>query len=246
MSDNPLAHARNLILQNISLEDRRLLVPHLQLVHLNRSDYLARNGERIEHVYFMENGVASMTSLSADGERTEIGVLGYEGIAGASVVLGSERAAHEMFIQIGDASAWRMEASRFVTAVESSATLARIVLRLIHTTLVQTGQSAVAYARYHIEGRLARWLLLCRDRTATDDLKLTHEYMAAMIGARRSGVTLALHVLEGAGMIRSARGVVTIVNRDKLLSLAGDSYGLAEAEYRRLIAPFGLSPIIQD
>lgn len=218
-----------------------MLAPHLERVPLEREDVLARINEPIRHMYFLEGGVASMTSLSADGERTEVGVIGFEGISGLSKVLGSDRSPHETFIQIGDTHALRIDCGRFAAAFEQSQSLRQIVLRLIHTSMVQMSQSAVAYARFQIEGRLARWLLLCRDRTETDDLKLTHEFMAAMIGARRSGVTLALHVLEGAGLIRSARGTVTIVDREKLLDLAGDSYGLAEAEYSRLIAPFGLS-----
>jgi CRP-like cAMP-binding protein len=122
-----------------------------------------------------------------------------------------------------------------------SVTLRELLLRYVQTLLIQTAQSAVANARYQIEARLARWLLMCHDRVEGDEIALTHEFMAMMIGAQRSGVTVALHILEGAAMIRSKRGRVIILDREKLEDLAGDSYGPAEAEYRRLIAPFGVA-----
>lgn len=239
MSHDASIESRNLILKTMAPSDRERLAPHLEQVKLAREDYLTRSDEPIEYVYFLESGVASVTSLSLDGERTEIGVLGYEGVSGISRALGSDRAMHETFMQIGDASAFRIDAGKYVAALEDSTDLRQLVLRFVHVMMVQMTQSAHSYARLQIEGRLARWLLLCRDRTDTDELNMTHEFMAAMIGSRRSGVTLALHVLEGAGMIRAERGKVTLLKREKLLELAGECYGLAEAEYRRLIAPFG-------
>ncbi len=241
MPHDPLIETRNLIINALPRADREALAGAFERVPLERGDALTHAQEPITHLHFIEGGVVSTTSTSADGERIEIGVIGYEGIAGLSQVLGSDRAPHDTNVQIGQAHALRIEVNQFAAAMEQSASLRRLVLQLIHTSMVQMSQSAVAYARFQIEGRLARWLLLCRDRTETDDLKLTHEFMATMIGARRSGVTLALHVLEGAGMIRSSRGIVTIANRERLLDLAGDSYGLAESEYSRLIAPFGLA-----
>jgi DNA-binding transcriptional regulator YhcF (GntR family) len=93
-----------------------------------------------------------------------------------------------------------------------------------------------------MEARLARWLLMCHDRLEGDELPLTHEVMATMISAQRSGVTVTLHTLEGAGMIRSTRGLVTIRDREKLAEIAGDGYAIPEARYRELIGPFGKSP----
>jgi len=95
-----------------------------------------------------------------------------------------------------------------------------------------------------VEARLARWLLMCHDRIDGDEIALTHEFMGMMISADRSGVTVTLHILEGAGMIRSKRGRVIIRDRDKLEELAGDSYGVPEAEYRHLIGPIGRESVI--
>ena len=239
MSQAELFHSRNILLNALSEDDRALLTPHFERVLLEREMVLAAPDEPIAHVYFPEGGIASITSMSVEGDRTEVGIFGREGVSGASLLLGADQSPHETFIQVDHSHALRISSATFMKAVESSATLQRMMLRYVQTLFVQTSQSTVANARYQIEARLARWLLMCRDRYDGDEIPLTHEFMAIMVGAQRSGVTIALHVLEGAGMIRSARGRVTIVDRDKLEEIAGDSYGRAEAEYRRLIGPFG-------
>jgi CRP-like cAMP-binding protein len=145
------------------------------------------------------------------------------------------------FIQVAPASSLRMSADRFIAAIETSATLRQVMLRYVKTLLVQVGQCAVANARELLEARLARWLLMCHDRVDGDEIAVTHKFLSVMIAAQRSGVTLALHILEGAGTIRSRRGIVVIQDRGKLEEMAGSSYGVDEAEYRRLIGPLGRS-----
>ena len=234
--------SRNTLLSILSAGDRALLEPHLERLKLGREQVLIEPDKSIEHVYFPEGGIASITSNSAESGATEVGIFGREGMSATALLLGSDRSPHKTFIQVDGAHALRIDARRFVEAVEASATLRQTMLRYVQTLLVQTCQSAVANARYQIEARLARWLLMCHDRSDGDEVGLTHEFMAMMIGAQRSGVTVALHILEGSGMIRSKRGRVIIRDREKLEELAGDSYGPAEAEYRRLVAPFGRSP----
>nr|WP_274602218.1 helix-turn-helix domain-containing protein [Sphingomonas sp. CFBP 8760] len=99
-------------------------------------------------------------------------------------------------------------------------------------------------ATHRVEARLARWLLMCHDRIDGDEIALTHEFMSMMIGAERSKVTITLHVLEGTGLIRAERGRIVIRDRDKLEELAGDGYGIPEAEYRRLIGPIGRASVV--
>lgn len=229
----------NRLLRALSEADYGLLSPHLESVSLARNLVLVEPGELTTHCYFPEGGIVSIVAHSSDGDRTEVGIFGNEGVSGLSFLLGSDRTTNETFVQIDGATAVRISAARFRTALDESATLRELMLLYVHTMTVQISTSVVSNARLQIEGRLARWLLMCRDRTDRDDINITHEFMAIMIGAQRSSVTLALHVLEGIGTIRSARGVVTILDRDKLVELAGDSYGQAESEYRRLIGSFG-------
>jgi hypothetical protein len=128
--------------------------------------------------------------------------------------------------------------------MDQSRSLRSLLLAFAHVTAIQTAACAVGNAHHQLEARLARWLLMCHDRIAGDEFNITHEFMAMMIAAQRSGVTVSLHVLEGVGAIRSRRGRIVIVNRAMLEELAGDAYGEPEGEYRRLIGPFGRESVV--
>ena len=239
MSHPDESYSTNILLCALSLDDLALLRPHLTREKLHREQTLALADQPIEHVWFLEGGVASIVSDTADGKRTEVGIFGRDGFSGTALLLGADRSPYETFIQVDGHAGLRIGAERFREAVDGSATLRATLLRYVQVFLVQTSQSAVSNAHQRIEARLARWLLMCHDRADGDEIQLTHEFMAMMIAAERSGVTVSLHILEGAGMIRSKRGRVVILDRGKLEELAGDAYGRPEAEYRRLIAPFG-------
>ena len=241
----PQTKQANILLGALTVADRALLEPHFEQVALEREQVLVMPNEPIEHVYFPDGGIASITSASPESSVTEIGIFGREGASGTALLLGSDSSPHKTFIQVNGHGAVRIATAPFLQAVEKSSTLRQTMLRYVQTLHIQTGQSAVANARYQIEARLARWLLMCHDRADNEEIALTHEFMAIMIGAQRSGVTVALHILEGSGMIRSKRGRVIILDRERLEELAGDSYGMPETEYRRLIAPFG-SGVQQD
>jgi CRP-like cAMP-binding protein len=239
MSQFQLGTSANTLLCALSQNDRALLDPHLEPVKLDRRAVLASSDRPIEYVYFLQTGIASITAPSNESGQTEIGIIGRDGMSGATLLLAGDRSPHETHILVAPAQARRITADRFTATVEVSATLRRWMLRYVQTLVTQVAQCAVANARHQIEARLARWLLMCHDRADGDEIAVTHELMSMTIAAQRSGVTLALHILEGAGTIRSTRGLVVIRNRAKLEKLAGDAYGVAEAEYRRLIGPLG-------
>jgi CRP-like cAMP-binding protein len=232
----------NLLLRSLSAEDRALIGPHLTRVPMRRKQTFVAAGERIEHVYFPEDGVCSIVSGSADTDPTEVGIFGREGVSATALLLDSDRSPHETFVQVEGSGALRIDTETYLDLVDRSATLRRVLIRYVQTVIVQTAQSAMSNAHHRIESRLARWLLMCHDRVDGDEIPLTHEFMSMMIAAQRSGVTVTLHILEGAGMIRSKRGRVVVLDRAKLEDLAGDGYGQPEAEYRRLIGPFGGEP----
>lgn len=232
-------YSANLLLSALSPGDLAALIPYLTREPLHREQVLLAANRPIEHVWFPEGGVASVVADMADNGLTEVGIFGYEGFAGTALLLGADRSPHQIFVQVDGHTGLCIAASRFLAAVDQSVTLRTTLLRYVQTFIIQTAHSAVSNAHQRIEARLARWLLMCHDRNDGDDIALTHEFMSMMIAAERSGVTVSLHVLEGAGMIRSRRGRVTILDRHKLEELAGEGYGRAEAEYRRLIAPFG-------
>ncbi len=233
----------NTLLNALSQDDLALLKPHLTRVSLVREQVIIAPNEPIEHVYFPEGGIVSIVSVMAGSGRTEAGIFGREGVSAIPLLLGSDRSPHESFVQVGPLTALRIDAAPYLAVVRQSDSLRTTLLRFVQTTLVQSAQSTATNASHRVEGRLARWLLMCHDRIDGDEIALTHEFMGMMISADRSNVTVTLHILEGAGMIRSKRGRVIILDREKLEEMAGDSYGVPEAEYRQLVGPLGRTPV---
>ena len=144
-------------------------------------------------------------------------------------------------MQIDDSTALRIATPQLLEGAAQSEPLRSILLRFAQVMNVQAGRTAAANASAEIPQRLARWLLMCHDRVDGDALQLTHEFMSMMLGVRRAGITVTLHVLQGSGAISARRGEITICDRRKLRELAGDAYGVPEAEYRRLLGAFGKS-----
>jgi CRP-like cAMP-binding protein len=227
----------NRLLRALGPDDLNLLAAHLEPMEIDRGHVMIRPNERIEHVYFPVDCIGSVVAITPEGRRIEVGIFGRDGMSGTSVLLGSDRSPHESFVQIAG-TALRMDADKFIEATRQSRSLHQLLLRYVETFQVQVAHTALSHGSYTIEERLARWLLMCHDRLDGDDLPLVHEFLALMLGVRRSGVTLALQIVEGAGVIRAKRGLITVRDRAKLLEIAGGSYGVPEAEYRRLIGEF--------
>jgi CRP-like cAMP-binding protein len=225
---------RNQLLAGLSREDFARLRPHLEPVELELRRVLIEPNEPIEHVYFHERGYTSITT-NGQGNKIEVGLIGREGMVGVPVALGVRTTPLEFFIQLaGDGL--RMTSHKLEEVIDERPSLHRVLLRYAQVVNVQTSGTAFANAEHTVETRLARWLLMCHDRVDGDDIPITHEFMAMMLGVRRAGVTTAIHVLEGSGLIEAKRGVITILDRAKLEELADNAYGLPEAEYARLMA----------
>ncbi|MGU3359777.1 Crp/Fnr family transcriptional regulator [Methylobacterium sp. M6A4_1b] len=211
-----------------------MLQPHLHRVDLPARQVLIRSGAPLERTYFVESGLVSLI-MQIGGTRLEVGMIGPEGfVGGSTVILGSRSSPYEHVVQICG-SALAIELPDLQDAMERSASLRRRMLRFVQSELFQARQTAFVNASFGIETRLARWLLMCHDRVEGDDLLLTHEVLAVMLGVQRSGVTLAVQNLEGSGYIRARRGRITITDRARLQEAAGGSYGVAEAAYRHLV-----------
>ncbi|GJE62156.1 Crp/Fnr family transcriptional regulator [Methylobacterium trifolii] len=229
----PRPFPRNHLLAALTAEDLGRLRPGLESVALTIREILIPAHLAVEHVYFVEDGIVSLIADVAE-RRIEIGLIGPEGVAGLCILLGADSSPHSAMVQ-AEGTALRLPAAVLHAAMEASASLRTVLGRYVQTMMVQIGQTAYANADLTIEGRLARWILMTQDRLAQAELPLTHEFLSVMLGVRRPGVTTAVHVLEGFGMVRARRGRITVLDREKLLDLAGDAYGSAEAEYRRLI-----------
>jgi CRP-like cAMP-binding protein len=228
----------NVLLRSLGADEFQSVLARLERVWIEQDQMVIRAGQPIEYVYFPETGFVSTTASTAADGRTEVGITGREGMIGVPLVLGTDRTPHESFVQAGRVMASRIGATEFRELLAEVEPLRALLLRYTQALLIQSAHSIVSNARHRIETRLSRWLLMCHDRSESDEINLTHDFMSMMIAAQRTGVTLCLHMLEGAGMIRSRRARVTILDRPRLEALAGDAYGVAEAEYRRLIGPW--------
>jgi len=225
---------RNRLLCALSRADVGRLQPHLVLVALPLRHDLEKPNSRIEYIYFMETGIASVVAVGDQGRRIEVGLIGPEGMTGTTVVLGDHRSPNATYVQaVGEAQ--RIRAAELRKAMAASASMRALFLKFVQAFMTQTAQTAVANGRDKLEERLARWILMAHDRIGRDRVALTHEFLALMLGVRRPGVTEALNGLEGEGMIKATRGQITVLDRKAIERRAGHSYGVPEAEYRRLI-----------
>lgn len=224
---------RNRLLTALRPEDFDRLAPHLETVPLAIRQVLVTSDTPIGHALFMEEGLASLIADASEG-RVEIGLIGYEGMVGVPLLLDAERTPHTAMVQ-AEGRGLRIAAADLRPALEASAALRGVLGRYVQSLIVQVGQTVYANTDYTIESRLARWILMTQDRLRRDELPLTHEFMATMLGVRRPGVTTALHILEGARLIQAKRGRIVVLDRERLAECAGDSYGPAEAEYERLL-----------
>jgi CRP-like cAMP-binding protein len=228
---------RNRLLRTLSSDDLSLLQPHLEAVSLGRGDVMIDANRPIEQAYFPEDSISSVVAITPRGRRIEVGIFGCDGMSGTPLLLASDRTPHESFIQV-PGSALRVEAEHLKRAIRQSPSLHQLLLRYVQVFNVQVAHTALSHGSYTIDERLARWILMCHDRLDGDDLPLVHEFLDLMLGVRRSGVTIAVQMLEGVGMIRATRGLIQVRDRAKLEETAGGSYGVPEAEYRRLIGEF--------
>jgi CRP-like cAMP-binding protein len=218
----------------MSPADLDRLAPSIETTQLDARQFLEVPGEMISHVYFVESGLVSIVGMAPQGHRIEIGMVGHEGMSGTAVVLGDDRSPNETMVQSAG-SAIRVSTPSLREAMASSPSLASILTRYAHVFMIQSGQTALANGRGRLDERLARWLLMWHDRMERDTLTITHEFLALLLGVRRPGVTDALHVLEGKGLIRTTRSRVHIRDRSGLQLAANGFYGMPEAEYDRLM-----------
>src|SRR5580698_6547993 len=225
---------RNRLLAALSPADLALLQPHLNFLAVAVRHEIERPNRRIDADYFMEAGIASIVAVQADETQVEVGLVGREEMTGTAVVLGGDQSPHSTYIQVAGEAQW-IKADQLRKAMKASDSLHAVLLKYVQVFMVQTTHTAIANARAHINRRLARWILMAHDRTGDKMLPLTHEFLALMLGVRRSGVTEALQSLTRRGLIETGRNQIVVLNRNGIEKLAGSSYGVPEKEYRRLI-----------
>jgi CRP-like cAMP-binding protein len=226
--------SRNRLLASLSEADFGLLQANLEPVTLELYKALEKPNRRIDHAYFIEAGFASVVGIQAKETKVEVGLVGHEGMTGLSIVLGNHRSPDSTYIQVAG-HGQRIDASALREAIHDSRSLQLLLLKYARAFMVQTTHTAISNARAKLNERLARWILMADDRVDGNRLPLTHEFLSLMLGVRRAGVTEALHALERQRLIKASRGEITIRDRKGIERRAGQSYGVPEAEFRRLI-----------
>ena len=228
----------NRILNALTRSEYERLAADLEPVTLWQGEVLYRPGQPITHVYFPNRGTVSVVSLFEDGGSVEVGMIGNEGMFGVNVFLGSVSTPLEAVVQLpGDGL--RMRAGVLTNEFQKGGQLQDLLLRYTQAFITQIAQTAACNRIHPIDGRLAKWLLMCQDRTHSKELELTQEFIATMLGVRRAGVTEAAGQLKAAGLIDYRRGQVTIVDRGRLEAISCECYPLVKKEFNRLVGGNG-------
>lgn len=225
---------RNKLLQLLPDQELSLLLSRSEEVPIRARQVLHHWRLPMDHVYFVERGLVSVSARVAKDRFIEAWLIGSEGMIGAPLILVEEDQTppHRRVVQVGG-TALRVPSGEFLGVFPALPSLRNILLRYINVVLVQTSQSGVCNAAHSIRQRLSRWLLVARNALEDDNLPLTNDVLGQLLGVRRASVTECLQALEKDGLIRTARGVVSIINVEGLQQSCCSCFGLIEREYRR-------------
>jgi CRP-like cAMP-binding protein len=226
LDGNPIG---NKILLGLSDEDRRQVVSRLEFVRLKLHLVLHEAGETIKSGYFINAGLMSILAVQPDGKTVEVGLIGKEGFVGLPLLVGYTNSPTRIMVQ-GDGTAYRCDAETLKQLLGRFPELERQLHRFTQQLSMQAMQIAACNRLHEVQERLARWILMSQDRVLSSALPLTQEFLAQMLGTRRSSVTVAAGALQKAGLISYTRGSVKILNRRKLQAVACDCYGIVQQQ----------------
>jgi CRP-like cAMP-binding protein len=224
----------NHLLQALSTDVRERLFPHLEVVEVSLGQVLYEPGYKMRHVYFPIDSIVSLLYVMQNGASAEISVVGNEGLVGISLFMGGESTSSRAVVQSAGV-AYRLVGSRLVEEFHQHGELMTLVLRYTQALMTQMAQTAVCNRHHTIDQQLARWLLLSLDRLPSNELSMTQELIANMLGVRREGVTEAAGKLQKLGVIEYRRGHITVLDRPGLEKLSCECYAVVRSETDRLL-----------
>jgi CRP-like cAMP-binding protein len=225
---------KNLLLSQLGEDAFNRLQPYLKSAHFKQHSVLFEAEQEIKHVYFPAGGVVSLVVTLGTGEIIEAAMVGADGVVGASAALDGRISLSRGIVQLaGDIFVCSVDGLRSVAL--QSPTLLSLLIRHEQTVYAQAQQSAACFATHHVHARLCRWLLRARDLAGTDTLNFTQEYLADMLGVRRTSVTVVAHTLQTAGLIKYARGKIQILDAGALQDAACECYESVKRHYGRLL-----------
>ena len=229
-----LDSVENRLLAQLPTAVHRSIAGDLEPVRIELGQTLYAAGDSISHIYFpAKSTMVSLLCRTSDGSSVEVGVTGWEGVVGFQPLMGSDATPHQLLCQIpGDAL--RIEKSSLQKVFQESAEMRDLLLRYVQALMGQISQTALCNRIHPVEERLARWTLVSYDRSDKQQLPLTHEFMARMLGVNRSTVSLTAATLQQSGAIRYSRGKVAVTDRDRLEDIACDCYHIVREQYKNL------------
>ena len=226
---------QNHLLATLQSEEYGRLLPHLELVVLRLGDVLCESGERMAFVYFPTSSIISLHYVTEDGSSAEIAGVGNEGILGISLFMGGDTTPSAAVVQTGGYG-YRLKADFMLAEFNRAGAMMRLLLRYTQALITQMSQTAVCNRHHSLEQQLCRWLLLTLDRLPSNELVMTHELVASMLGVRRESVTQAASKLQRAGIISYHRGHISVLDRPGLELHVCECYQVVKEEVDRLLS----------
>lgn len=220
----------NRLLGSLPRMEYQKLLTKLEETDLNFGSAVYESGDIIRHVYFPTGGIISLLATAGNDSNLEVGVVGREGMIGLPVFM-DVKTSHNRAVVEGEGSALRMKATTFKTQCNNGGYLPKLLQRYAHSLMIEPSQSVVCNRYHPITARLARWLLMTRDRMGSEEFQLTQEFLSNMLGVRREGVNKAAGELQRRRLISYSRGLLTIINAKKLEAVACVCYAITRNEY---------------
>ena len=233
----PHVPQQNRLLGALSAEERDRLYPHLRLVPLPLGKVLYESGDVMRHVYFPTNSIVSLLYVLADGASAELSVVGNEGLIGIALFMGGETTPSRAIVQSAG-HAYRLIGQQLKDEFHRNGELQLLLLRYTQALITQMAQTAVCNRHHSVDQQLCRWLLLSLDRLSSNQLTMTQELIAHMLGVRREGVTEAAGKLHKLGVLEYRRGKITVLDRSRLEQLCCECYAVVKKETDRLLTHY--------
>lgn len=234
MAESHSTPKQNRLLASLPEEDYRVLQPKLQLVRLPLGASLYESGDSLSHVYFPIRGIISLLYVTENGDSAELAVIGCEGMVGVSLFMGGETTPNRAVVQAA-CDAYRLPARDLKAKFAEGGSFQLLMLKFTQALITQVSQTAVCNLHHTIEQQLCRWLLLSLDRLPENEIQMTQELIANMLGVRRQGVTEAAGKLEKRGIIKYVRGLITVSDRPALEDRCCECYSVVKRETDRLL-----------
>jgi CRP-like cAMP-binding protein len=232
----PLQHSpmQNHLLSALPAETLERITPHLEPIAMPLGDVLYESGGHLQHVYFPTTAIVSLHYIIENGASSEIASVGNEGVLGISLFMGGNTTPSRATIYTGGYG-YRVKARLIIEEFNRNGSFMRLILRYTQALITQISQTAVCNRHHSVEQQLCRWLLFTLDRLPTNELIMTQELIAGMLGVRREGITETAGKLQREGLISYRRGHITVLDRKKLESHACECYGVVKKEFARLL-----------